>query len=160
MQKFITLVLTRYWNINPEKDGATIKSTTNVKNEIKIITLADEIYKLWDEFLVNYSEDRLIDPSTRHEYRADKRSNPKSCSFKRKFFRHCGHFTDTDLKDFALHLLNRTLEQTRPYPKVLVHKTRILIEDNHNAADWMDRWKQKKVIHEELLAVKDTLIFW
>ena len=130
-----------------------------MKNEIKIITLADEIYKLWDEFLVSYSKGRLIDLSTKHEYRADKRFNPKSCSLKREFFRHCGHFTDTNLKDFALHLLNSIPKQTRPYPKVSVSKMRILIEDNHNAADWVDRRKQNKVIHEELVVVKDTLIF-
>ena len=97
VQKFMTLVLIRYRNINPEKDGATIKTTTNVKTEIKIITLPDHIFRLWNDFLVSYSEGRLIDPCTRQEYRPDKRFNPKTCSLKQEFFRHSGHFLDTDL---------------------------------------------------------------
>ena len=158
-QKFMTLVLTRYQNINPEKDGATIKTTADVKTEIKIITLPDHIFRLWNDLLVSYSEGRLIDPCTGQEYRADKRFNPKTCSLKREFFRHCGHFSDTDLRDFAIHLLNKTPNRTHPYPKVSVSKTKYLIEDNQAAADWVDRRKRKKVIHEELVAIKKSPIF-
>jgi len=51
MQKFSALIISRFQNINPEKEGARVNYITDVKNEIKIITLPDDIFKLWEEFL-------------------------------------------------------------------------------------------------------------
>ena len=70
-----------------------------------------------------------------------------------------GHFTDKDLKEYALHLLGRTTNQVSVYPKVSFHKTRILCEDNQCVADWVERRKRKKVVLDELMSINSSLKF-
>ena len=70
-----------------------------------------------------------------------------------------GHFTDKDLKEYALHLLGRTVNRDRVYPKVLFRKTRVLCKDNQCAADWVERWKRKKVILDEFMTINSLLKF-
>ena len=70
-----------------------------------------------------------------------------------------GHFTDKDLKEYALYLLGRTVNRDRVYPKVSFHKTRVLCEDNQCAAIWVERRKRKKVILDEFMTIKMLLKF-
>jgi len=39
----LNAVIERFQNINPEKDGASIKGSADLKNEIQIITLPDRL---------------------------------------------------------------------------------------------------------------------
>ena len=43
MQKFSDAVVERFQNINPERDGAAISGTGDLKPEIQIITLPDNL---------------------------------------------------------------------------------------------------------------------
>lgn len=151
--------MNRFQSINPEKDGANVKGPSDIKNEIRIITLADDVFKLWEKFFDKHCEGSLIDPCTGREYREDKKFNPSKFFLKREFFKHMGHFTDKDLKEYALHLLGQTVNRDRIYPKVSFHKTRVLCEDNHCAADWVERRKRKKVVLDELMTINSLLKF-
>jgi exo-beta-1,3-glucanase (GH17 family) len=44
------LIVNRFQSINPNKDDGTIRSISDLKNEVKIITSFDETFKLWKEF--------------------------------------------------------------------------------------------------------------
>ena len=44
LQNFLNAVIERFKNINPEKDGASIKGSADIKNEIQIITLSDLLW--------------------------------------------------------------------------------------------------------------------
>jgi len=105
-----------------------VKLPSDVKNEIRIITLVDEMYQLWEDFILKHTERSLINPVTYKPYKDAKNFNPKN---KRKFFKHMGHFGDKDIKEFVLHLLGRIEGRNREYPKVSVNATRILCEDNY-----------------------------
>jgi hypothetical protein len=67
-------------------------------------------------------------------------------SLNKEFFKHCGHFTDTDFSVFAEHLLGITPKRKVVYPKVSVSTTKILVADNLSSKDWVERRKRKKVI--------------
>ena len=151
--------MNRFQSINPEKDGANVKGPSDIKNKIRIITLPDDVFKLWEEFLVKHCEGLLIDPCTRREYRNDKKFNPSKFFLKREFFKHMGHFMDKDLKEYALHLLGRIVNRDRVYPKVSFHKTRVLCEDNQCATDWVEWRKRKKIILDELMTINSLLKF-
>ena len=69
------------------------------------------------------------------------------------------HFTDEDLKESVLHLLGRTPNRSRVYPKVSFHKMKILCKDNQSAADWVEHMKRKKVIIEEFIDIKPSFKF-
>ena len=99
--------MNRFQSINPEKDGA--------KNKICIITLPNDVFKLWEEFLVKHCEGSLIDPCTGREYREDKKFNPSKFFLEREFFKHMGHFMDKDLKEYALHQLGQTVNRDKVY---------------------------------------------
>jgi hypothetical protein len=49
LQSFAEAVIQRFQNINPDRDGATIKGPTDLKNEMQIITLPDD---MWDKMAV------------------------------------------------------------------------------------------------------------
>jgi len=159
LQNFTSLIVKRFRNINPEKDGKTINIPADVKNEIKIITLPDNIYALWEEFVSKHAEGALIDLVTFKPFRVAKNFNIRNCSLKREFFKHLAYFTDEDLRAYATHLLGKTLGRTLCYPKVSVSKTKILVRDNQMSADWVDRRKRKKIILDELVEIKPSLRF-
>jgi hypothetical protein len=54
------LIVSRFQSINLVKDGGTVKGTSNLKNEIKIITSLNETFELWKEFLKKHSLGALI----------------------------------------------------------------------------------------------------
>jgi len=151
MQKFSPLIVSRFQNINPEKEGAKVNYITDVKNEIKIITLLDEIFKLWEEFLERHSSGDLINLETCLTYNAAQTFHPRSCSLKREFFKHLGHFTNNDLRVYVQHLLGTSPDRELVYPKVFVSKPKLVISGHHTAADWVERRKRKKVIIEEII---------
>jgi hypothetical protein len=159
VQKFTGLIVSRFQNINPEKEGAKINMPSDVKNEIKIITLPDAVFKLWDEFLVRHASGDLINPETLITYNLAQSFSPKSCSLKREFFKHLGHFTDEDLKIFVQHLLGTTPNRNLVYPKVSVNKPKMVVINHHTASDWVERRKRKKVIIKELEYVRPSLDF-
>ena len=147
----------RYQSINPEKDGATVRGIADLKNEVKIITLPNDLFALWEKFLTMHQDGRLIDPVTCEPFNTHKGYKP--VPLKREFFRHGGHFTDTDYGVWAQHLLGETPRRLAAYPKVSVSKTRILVEDNMASYEWAERRKRKKVILQDLMALKTNLKF-
>ena len=51
---FTILIVGRFENINPKKDRSPVRGTSNIKNEIKIITVAYNHFKLWEEFFTKH----------------------------------------------------------------------------------------------------------
>ncbi len=159
-QTFTTLLVSRFQNINPEKDGATIKGPSDLKSEIKIITVADDHFALWKEFLEKHHSGSLINPDTMMKYNEAKnfKLNYKF-QLNREFFKHFGHFTDFDFKVYAQHLLGKTPNWTCKYPKVSVHKPVSIHPSHHSGADWVERRKRKRIVLEELDDLKQDLGF-
>lgn len=149
----------RYYSINPLKDGATVKGPADLKNEMQIITLPDNIFAYWAKFLTKQADGELIEPVSMKKYNQLKGFKRKSMSLKKEFFRHCGHFTDKDFLALALHLLGETPKRKALHPKLSVPRTRILVADNMTAGDWMERRKRKKVILQDLASIKPALKF-
>ena len=89
-----------------------MKELSDVKNEIKIVTLMDDLFALWEEFPNEHVVGDLINLETMQPNNAAKGFNHKSCSVKQEFFRHLGHFTDKDLKFYIEHLLGMTPNMT------------------------------------------------
>ena len=134
----------RFQNINPEKDGATIKGPTDLKNEMQFITLPDELWAKWQSFLIKHAEGELVDPVTKKKYKLARGFRVKVISLKREFFKHCGHFMDADFGAYSEHLLGITPNRKVIYPKVSVLRTKILVADNMSGADYVEWRKRKK----------------
>jgi hypothetical protein len=60
MQIFSTLIVSCFQSINPDKDEETVKGTSDLKNEIKIITSPKDMFELWKDFLKKHSSGALI----------------------------------------------------------------------------------------------------
>lgn len=159
LQTFTTLIVSRFQNINPDKEGNTVKGPADLKYEIKVITLPDDHYAMWEEFLTKYSNGDLINPETLQPYREAK-GVKKRFTLQREFFKRMGHLTDEDLKAYVQHLLGRTPNRTLPYPKVSVMKTRSYVVGHYSGTDWVERRKRKKIILEELMNINKTLNFF
>ena len=76
-KKFIAAVVQRFQNINPDSDGAHIKGTRDLKNEIQIITLPTDLWKSWKTFLNKHTEGELIDPDTDKMFKEDRKFKVK-----------------------------------------------------------------------------------
>ena len=159
LQTFATLIVGRFQNINPNKDGNNVKGASDIKYEMKLMTLPDDHYAMWEEFLTKHSNGDLINPETLRPYREAK-GVKKRFTLQREFFKHMGHFTDEDLKAYVLHLLGRTPKRTLPYPKVSVGKTKLYVVGHYSGYDWVERRKRKKVILEELMNIDANLSFF
>ena len=162
MQAFTDAVVQRFQSINPDKDGATVKGVSDLKNEIQIITLPDHLWAHWHKFLIMHANGDLIDPVTLAPYRDakdGKKWKPKSSSLKKQFFKSFAWFTDKDFGVVAQHLLGDTPGRRAPYPKVSVPKTKILVAGNMSAADWAERRKRKKIVLQDIMSIKPTLKF-
>ena len=135
LQSFTDVVTERFQNINPDKDGASIHSAANLKNELQIITLLGEAFAYWARFLQKHADGELIDPVTKAPYKDSKTYKPKDNRLTREFFRRCGWFTDKDFTVVPIRLLGETPGRTAVYPKVSIGRTRILVPDNMSSAD-------------------------
>ena len=157
MQNFQNAVIERFQNINPEKDGASIKGSSDLKNEIQIITLPDKLWLFWEQFLKKHGEGDLIDPCSLKKCKETKGFKTKDKFLTKEFFKRFGHFTDTDFGVCAQHLLGETPNRRASYPKVSVGKSKILVPDNMAHRDWVERRKRKKIVLQDLMAIKPTL---
>lgn len=111
---------------------------SNLKSEIQIITLPNDLWKLWRSFFVKHANGELIDPISQVSYNEAKKFKTKSNSLKKKFFKHAGRFTNRDFGILAQHLLGITPNPIAPYPKVFMSKTKILALDNLTSEDWVE----------------------
>jgi hypothetical protein len=83
VQAFTDAVVQRFQSINSDKDGATVKGVSDLKNEIQIITLPDHLWAHWHKFLIMHANGDLIDPVTLEPYRDGNKWKPRSCSLKK-----------------------------------------------------------------------------
>ena len=161
MQKFSSLIISRFQSINPEKKEQIVGGPSDLKSEMRIITLEDEHFDMWREFVERHHKEELINPDTLAMY---KEKAPFIASTKfhlnREFFKHFGYFTNEDFKSYVQHLLGRTPGRTLPYPKVTVHKTIHIHASRHTGHEWVERRKRKKVVLEELEGLQDDLSFF
>ena len=82
----------------------------DVESELRIMIVEDAHFTMWKEFIKRHHCGELINPDTSDMYK-DKQPFTLSAKFQlsREFFKHFGHFTDTDFKVYIQHLLGRTL---------------------------------------------------
>ena len=153
-------MIERFQNINPERDGALISGTADLKPEIQIITLPNDLWALWEKFLTKHSEGELIDPYFCTMYKDVKRFKPKNLSLKREFFKYFGHFTDKDYGVNAQHLIGETRGRKAAYPKVSVTVPKFIVPDNMMHKEWVDQRKRKTIVLQELMAIKPALRFF
>ena len=152
-------MIERFQNINPEKDDAYVFVPADLKNEIQIITLPDDLWSFWERFLTKHATSKLIEPISLVPFKDIKGFNLNSMSLKREFFKHCDWFADKDYADFARHMLGKTPNRKALHPKVSVPKTKILVLDNLAHDFWVERRKRKKVVLQDLMDIKPTLQF-
>ena len=131
---------------------------SDLKSEIQLITLEDEHFAMWQEFIEKHHSGELINPDTGKMYR-EKDGFKLSPKFylNREFFKHFGHFTDGDFKVYVQHLLGRTPEWKEPFPKVTVFKTMNVHPSHHTGHEWVERRKRKRIIVEEIVDIKKDL---
>ena len=158
MQKFTQAIISRFQAINPNKDGKGVVIHSDIKSEIQIITLEDDHFAMWQEFIENHHSGELINPDTGKMYREKEgfKLNPKFY-LNREFFKHFGHFTDADFKVYVQHLLGRTPAWTKPFPKVTVFKTMDVHASHHTGHEWVERRKRKRIIVEEIVDINKDL---
>ena len=161
MQRFVSLIISWFQNINPEKEGKTVNGLADVKSELRMITVEDEHFSMWKEFIERHHWGELINPNSGEMFK-DKKPFTLSSKFQlnRKFFKHFGHFTDNDFKVYVQHLLGRTPGRVSAYPKVTVHKTNHVHASHHTGHEWVERRKWKRVILEELVELQCDLKFF
>ena len=156
----MTLIINRFQNINSEKEGKTVNGSTDVKSELRMITVEDSHFAMWNEFIERHHCGELINPDTGDMYK-DKAPFMLSSKFQltREFFKHFGHFTDADFKVYVQHLLGRTPGRVSVYPKVIVHTTALVHASHYKGHEWVERRKRKRVVLEELVELQLNLKF-
>ena len=127
-------------------------------NELRLITAADDVYKLWNEVISAAAHGELFNLDTDKKFNAKKDWNPENCMLNREFFRHLGNLSYSKLSKLAKHLLNQGSEKHRhSYPKVTVKKISFVIDDCYTTQEWVERRKQKNLVMKELHAIDPSL---
>ena len=160
MQRFLSLIISRFQNINPKKEEKTVNGLADVKSELRMITVEDEHFSMWKEFIERHYRWKLINPDTGEMFK-EKKPFTLSSKFQltSEFFKDFGHFTDNDFKVYVQHLLGRTPGRVTAYPKVTVHKANHVHASHHTGHEWMERRKRERVILEELVELQPDLKF-
>ena len=114
----------------------------DIKSEPRMITVEDEHFSMWKEFIERHHLGELINPDTLDMFK-EKKPFIMSSKFQltREFFKHFGHFTNNDFKMYIQHLRGRTPRQVAAYPKVTVHKTNFVHASHHTRHEWVERRK-------------------
>jgi len=89
-------------------ESTSIRGLSNLKNEIQIITLLNELMEHWKNFLMKHFDGELINLVSRKFYRDNKNFKLKANSLKKEFFKHGDHFTNQDFRTLTQHLLDTT----------------------------------------------------
>ena len=102
MQRFVSLIISRFQNINLEKEGKTVNGLADVKSKLRMITVKDENFSMWKEFIERHHQGELINPDMGEMFK-EKKPFTLSSKFQltREFFKHFGHFTDNDFKVYV-----------------------------------------------------------
>lgn len=159
MQAFKEAIITRFRNI--EKGSKfDVTKLSDIKNEVIIITASDEIFDLWSRFITAHSNGELIDPDTRKKFNEQKNFNfgPKF-QLHREFFKRMGNLSEEEYKKLAIHLLGETPGRLERWPKVVVHRFKSNLPRTYATEDWVERRKRKKIVIQELHALKPHLMF-
>ena len=84
----MTLIISWFQNINPEKEGKTVNGSVDVKSELSMIIVEDFHFVMWKEFIERHHRGKLINPDTRDMYK-DKAPFTLSSKFQltREFFK-------------------------------------------------------------------------
>ena len=156
----MTLIISRFQNINPEKEDKTVNGPADVKSELRMIIVEDLHFAMWKEFIEKHHRGELINSDTGDKYK-DRALFTLSSKFQltREFFKHFGHFTDADFKVYVQHLLGQTPGRMSAYPKVIVHKIALVHASHHTGHMWVERRKRKRVVMEELVELQPDLKF-
>ena len=64
VQRFVSLIISQFQNINPEKEGKIVKMPIDVKSEIRMMTVDDEHFAMWKEFIEWHHRRELINLDT------------------------------------------------------------------------------------------------
>lgn len=152
----------RFRNVERNKDGKSIASSTDLKHEIQIITLPNDSFQKFKDFLELHTLGNLIDPDTGLQYRLSRSwFDTKKHHVNREFFKKLGKLSDDDLKEmFTLLVDVGTGEGATPYPKLSFHKTKHYHRSHLAVGDWCIRRKSKCIAFEEMKAVKNNLVFF
>jgi hypothetical protein len=87
----------------------TIKGSSDLKNEIRIMTVLNDHFLLWKEFFKKHAVGELINLDTGLRFNKAKAFKVLAKTLLHwKFFKHLGHLTDKDLKVFVMLLLGKT----------------------------------------------------
>lgn len=155
MQLFTQLIVNRFQNIDPTKEGKSVQKSSDITNEIKVISLPDDIFKLWEKFLELHTLGDLINPDTLMPYNEAK--SFKASTIHREFFKRLAHLSDQDLKDLFTYLVDSDREYG--YPKVTLRRTNVVHGSCYHYEEWADRRKKKRIVMQELVAVDPSLKF-
>ena len=146
------------------KRGKTAEEALDIHNEIKIITSADETFKLWSEVISEHSQGLLYDPETNplKIFKENKAWRPeKDGVLNREFFKWLGNLTEADHRRFCEHVLKRSGDRyLYSYPKVTMKTISSVLIGCYSAKDWIERRKRKQLVRRELQNLKPNLQFF
>ena len=57
-------MISQFQNINPEKEGKIINWPFDVKSELKMMTVDNDHFAMWKEFIERHHREELINPNT------------------------------------------------------------------------------------------------
>ena len=139
LQRFTSLIISRFQSINPKKEGRTENRLADVKAKLWMMTVDNVHFAMWREFIERHHCGEFINRNMRGMYK-EKQSFILSTKFQLtcEFFKYFGHFTDADFKVYVQHLLGRTLDQRATNPKVSMHKTILLHVSHHTWHEWVE----------------------
>ena len=58
------MIISRFQNINPKKEGKTVNGLADVKSELRMIIVEDEHFSIWKEFIERHHWGKLINPDS------------------------------------------------------------------------------------------------
>jgi hypothetical protein len=155
LQLFSKLIVNRFQNIDPTKEGKQVSKSSDLTNEIKVISLPDDIFKLWEDFLDRHSKGEIVNPDSMCLYKESK--GFKASAIHREFFKRLGHLSDKDLEDLFTYLVDS--DRGYGYPKVTLRRTNVVHGSCYHYEEWADRRKKKRIVLQELVAIDPSLKF-
>lgn len=130
-----------------------MNKSSDLTNEIKVITLPDGIFQLWESFLDRHTKGDIVNPDSLCLY--NEARGFKASTIHREFFKRLGHLTDQDLRDLFTYLVNS--DRAYGYPKVTLRRTNVVHGSCYHYEEWADRRKKKRIIMQELIAINPSL---